>query len=145
MSMTRRKKLILAALYITLPLIIGWIGYSVYAYNLPHHGHLFANGKETAYYDLPRISLGNIPGMGHSHTMKIALSLEVPADQYQRIEDFEPRIIEKILLFMHDQKPEDLERADGQQRLRESLKDTISHGAVPIKVVSVAIREMVVE
>ncbi len=144
--MTRQQRIIITALYVMVPVFICWLGYRVYSYDLPRNFFAgFHNGVPTVFYNLPQMSVGGVSANGHTSVLKIRLSIEVPIKDYRRVEDFEPRMVEKILLFMRQKNPDELRQADGEERLRESLLQEIGNGAFPIPVMGISISEMVVE
>ena len=149
-------KILFIFLYVGMPVILAWIGY-LYS-NIPfvpkaqtpdameetsvykHDAH-----SVFAFYDLPRVSLSMASSTGAGGVMKVDLSLEIPRADLQRVTDFEPRIIEKIMLYMRTQNYEELQRPNGARELRKGLEHEIRTGAFPIRVASVNVREMVFE
>jgi flagellar basal body-associated protein FliL len=149
----KRYILFLVMAYVLAPALLAWIGYVVFN---PHGGkHLnqigaqleeFTGSTAQAYYDLPQLSLTVNSGGGDSTgVMKVDLSLEVSRRDLPRVPDFEPRIIARIVSYLHTKSYADMQDRFGMKELREGLVDEISRGAIPIKVSNVMVREMVFE
>lgn len=141
-----------------MPLILGWIGVLLSGElnfvnsskkdikaSMTAPVYDTATGFNLVNYDLPRVSLSMSSSTGGNGTMKLDVSLEVPKGQVGRVADFEPRIIEKILLFMRQQSFEQFQQPNGARELRKSLEHEIRNGAFPIQIARVDVREMVFE
>jgi flagellar basal body-associated protein FliL len=151
--MTRHKhKILFIAAYVAMPALLAWVGYEFSGYDFAkksvvHNSGIYkdAGGSSMTYYDLPRVSLSMGTNTGGNGTMKLDLSLEVQKIDLQRVVDFEPRIIEKILIFMRKQNYEKFQQPNGARELRKSLEQEIRKGAFPIRIAAVDVREMVFE
>jgi len=143
---------VLALIYIGAPFVLAWIGYHV-----SHYGHLprFSNFKYQleefkagstvkSLYELPSLQLTMNAGTS-TGTVKVSLTLEVNQKDLTRLPDYEPRIMERITLYLRNKSFDDIRDSKRMQALREGLVAEIDRGAVPIKVSDVIIKQMVFE
>lgn len=140
-----KKKLLIAIAYVAVPVFLAWVGAAAYVYDPAHIFRNHAASTSTAYYDLPQMRLTSSSGTGHTGMMKVDISIEVPLKDLWRVADYEPRIVEKILTRIRKTKYDDIRDRAGWKDFRDTLRKDIDDGAMPMQIVSVAIRELVFE
>ncbi len=149
---TTRHYVFLAIIYVAIPLFLAWLGYG--AYNFSHVQTFFRYGMAAQHhvivgsktlYDLPSMAVSMNTGGQGSGTVKVDLSIEVNPKDLERLQDFEPHIMERIALYMNKKNFNDMRGTSNMRVLREGLVEEIDHGALPITVTDVVIRKMVLE
>ncbi|MGE3624389.1 MAG: flagellar basal body-associated FliL family protein [Bdellovibrionales bacterium] len=143
-----KHKMLFAAIYVLAPMLLAWVGYMYSEVDRSRayreRMSLYNPSTNTVLYHLPRVSLSmSMSGTARSGTMKLDLGLEVSKGEVQRVIDFEPRIVEKIIMYMHKQNLAELQQPWGEREFRERLTREISTGADPVKVASIVVNRMV--
>ena len=144
-----KHKLLFALAYIGMPVLLAWIGYvvmdSVYGEGPDTTGSISMSAN-TALYELPRVALTMSTGVGErSGTMKLDIGIEVKRNELKRVTDYEPRIVERIFLYMRGQDYNKLREPDSARWVPAGLEEEIDHGAIPIHIASVVVNRMVFE
>jgi flagellar basal body-associated protein FliL len=147
-----RHKILFVVAYVLMPVLLAWIGYLAFNYDSTNTDKVVETSAYTsspsgimAFYDLPQVSLSLSSGAGLTGTFKLDISLEVMRKDLGRVVDYEPRIIDRIVSYMHRQSVEDLHQPDSAKQLRVGLEQEINRGAIPIHIASVYVRTMVFE
>jgi flagellar basal body-associated protein FliL len=145
--MNKKRKALLIIGYFALPMMLAWVGHLVFNMQSDNFAELHGFGHSTIFYNLPVVSVGMDAGDSdrRTGTMKLSLSIEVRRQDVSRLPDFLPRIMERIVFYVHRQNFSDLREPGGEKLLREGLESEINHGALPIHVASVAIERLVFE
>jgi flagellar basal body-associated protein FliL len=152
-SLSRKHYTLAVIIYLAVPALLAWVGY-----NVSHFSHLQrlnqlryqledlnTSANKKSLYDLQPLSITMSTGGQSSGVVKISLSLEMNQKDLLRLPDFEPRIVERIALYLHKKSYEDMRRPGAMKDLREGLIDEIDRGAHPINVTNVIVRELVFE
>jgi flagellar basal body-associated protein FliL len=142
----------LGFLYLGMPLMLAYIGYLVHDYDIAKRRATELMDRVTnltgtsVLYELPRVSMSMSSGvLGKSGMMKLDIGIEVRKDEVTRVQDYEPRIVDRILGFMHKQDFEKLKEPSSAHWVRKGLEDAIANGAIPIHIASVVVNRMVFE
>jgi flagellar basal body-associated protein FliL len=143
-----KHKLLFALAYVGIPALLAWIGYIVMD-SIRTDGpdpDTISMSSSTALYELPRVALTMSAGVGErSGTMKLDIGIEVNRNEYKHVADYEPRIMERIFMYMHGQDYDQLREPDSARWIRTGLEEEIGRGAIPIHVASVVVQRMVFE
>jgi flagellar basal body-associated protein FliL len=143
-----KHKVLFAVFYVGMPVLLAWIGWLVIDYKAAHRDDIEAvsMSSTTALYALPRVALTMDAGVGQvSGMMKLDIGIEVKREDLKRVIDYEPRILERILMYMRKQDYAKLQEPDSVRWIRRGLEEQICSGAVPISVASVVVNRMVFE
>ncbi|MDP6404450.1 MAG: flagellar basal body-associated FliL family protein [Alphaproteobacteria bacterium] len=148
------KKLVL---FIGVPLIL-IIGGLVGAYFLglldPLLGDIAAteegaeseNLENSVFFDLPEMLVNLNTGGKHTSYLKIRISLEV-ADplMLEQMEILQPRMVDRLQVFLRELRLEDLDGSSGLVRLKEEMLLRVNSAVKPLKVNDVLFKDMLVQ
>lgn len=165
----RRLFLILVAGVLSLGLGGGAAAYAFGLLRLPHgaasaepveasteaHGHAAgAEGGEhggaghaaPVFVDLPDI-LVNLKGSPQrARFLKLRISLEVAnAQTAQRVQALSPRVLDSFQLYLREVMPDELDGAQGMERLKEALLMRVDRAIDPVRIDGVLFKEMLVQ
>ena len=101
---------------------------------------------EFAYYELPAF-LVNIAGSnGRTNFLKISVSLEVESEsEVEEMKKYEPRIVDKMQIYLRGLRLDDLQGSQSVYRLREELLQRVNATVAPKKVSQVLFKEILVQ
>lgn len=105
------------------------VGYYVVDYQIASEQHKarekqhFASDMTT--YDLPSINM-IISSSDKSGHMRMDLSLEVTKDDVERLKDYQPRIVDRLVSYMRQQDIEEIRPPTAMNSLRKHLMQEIT-------------------
>ncbi len=98
------------------------------------------------FVDLPDILVNLKGGAQRQRFLKLRVSLEVGSAQTaQRVQALAPRILDSFQLFLREVMPEELDGAQGMERLKEALMARVDQAIQPVRIDDVLFKEMLVQ
>jgi len=135
--------------YVTVLAMLSIIGY-YYAgasSNKPDHAPSARSDNyfstDLAFFDLPSITL-NLGGEDGTSHIDLDVSLEVAKKDMRRIEDFGPRIADRILFTMRRQHTDQLQTQKDMAKLHTEMLNDLNTNVMPIPIHDVIFRKLVI-
>ena len=125
------------------------VGYYVAHYEIhndrQHQEKYFAT--DLAYYDLPRISLtlASIGSSTASGKVRMDISLEVNEKDLDKLQDFQPRIMDTIINHMRQYDADDVKPSNVSSQLHENLLNVVNQASKPILIHNIVFRQFLVQ
>jgi flagellar FliL protein len=101
---------------------------------------------KTTIYAMPDVLVNlNTPPNARSAFVKLTSTVEIVEDDTTAFEEAMPRIIDIMITYLRELRPDDLRGSAGLTRLREELLSRIKIAAAPARVNDVLFREILVQ
>lgn len=100
---------------------------------------------DIGFLDLPRINTSLPSGAaGRSGHLRMDITLKVEQKNLPRIEDFEPKITDRIVSYVQRLDMEDMQEKDSLPQLRKELLRQVNSASYPVPVIDIVFQEVVV-
>jgi flagellar FliL protein len=101
---------------------------------------------KTTIYAMPDVLVNlNTPANARSAFVKLTSTVEIVEDDTTAFEEAMPRIIDTLITYLRELRPDDLRGSAGLTRLREELLVRIKIAAAPARVNDVLFREILIQ
>jgi flagellar basal body-associated protein FliL len=149
---TNPRSLFLFTLYISVIVVLAFLGSFYRGYSLSHDkaGISYSKGAyfltNIGYLDLPRVNI-NIAGPSQNEeSLKVRadISLEIKKEYSEKIEHYLPRIADRITQYLYAQPVDKLRNLHNQKIMRRELLSEVNDTGMPVPVADVIFRQYLV-
>ena len=102
--------------------------------------------QPSVFFELPEVTVNLVSDGKRTPFLRTTLVLDIESEEDQAIiESVLPRVVDHIQAYLRSLRVEDLQGADGMQRLRDELLTRARNAAKPAKVRDVLFKQMLVQ
>jgi flagellar basal body-associated protein FliL len=143
------RQITFAVAYIFSFTALAAIGYCVGDYSFRTQAHKMSVpnsviAADTAYYDLPHVSLTINSVAGDSDLLRLDMSLEVQKSDLARLDGIQPRISDRLVEYLRKQDIETLRQASKEHQFKDELLEETNKASYPVQVMDIVFRRFVV-
>ena len=145
MILTTNRRKIIAIYVLTVMVLVSLTvcGYYYSSYEKIKKSTLNTSGFSTdmAYYDLPRVNLT----MGHNGAaahIRVDISIEVSKKDMIIVQGYQPRIVDKLNIYLSNLDPAVMRRVSAAVQLRHDMLDEVNRIGMPVPVHDLLLRQM---
>ena len=99
---------------------------------------------DLAMYDLPRMNIYLSSGHGTASHIRVEVSLEIAKKDIDRLNNYKPRITNKIVAYMSNQNTDKIVSAEGFHSLHTGLMEVVESENQPVPVHDIIFRQLLV-
>ena len=99
---------------------------------------------DVGFLSLPRMSMTISSGSGESGRLRLDVSLEVEQKNLAQLEDFQPRINDKLVSFVRKLDMDDMRKPEALPELRKELLRQVNSVSYPVPVMDIVFRQFII-
>ncbi|MFY9287308.1 MAG: flagellar basal body-associated FliL family protein [Alphaproteobacteria bacterium] len=147
--MKLRKDHIFMTAYFAALLGLATMGYGVGDYTIRAHQKSQAAKNnnfttDVAFLTLPRMNFSILSQDGRPGRLRIDMTLEVEQKNIARLEDYQPRITDRLSTYVRRMDMDDIRRPNAAVSLRKQLLKEVNNASYPVPVMDIIFRQFVI-